>query len=245
MSDANLGLRMLDAERRQAVSSLQLYLTPEEARELRDQLDALLEDPEAAEHFHIESSDGNREFSCSLLTKRKLSEGRYTKLEREVLVASEGSHSMRIRIVEAVAFGALAAVYYALCAHLLLHWTVDLASTAFSLSVGPALAALWIAGEVVFFLVPFILVQLWATKFDRSGLFAALGVLAAFWLPALISVLGELAFGVPVQPFGGIGGALATWFPLAADLAASVIGLGLVLWSRGRRVMPLDPVAAH
>jgi len=77
-------MRIIDTGRKQSVRCAQLYLTAREARELRQQLEHLLADPEANEHFHVHSDDASREMSCSVVTPRKLAEGRYTDLERRV-----------------------------------------------------------------------------------------------------------------------------------------------------------------
>ena len=77
---------MLDAERRQSVRTLQLYLTPKEAGDLRDSLAELLEDPERPDHTHTLSEDGSRDLSYSIVTPAKLvAISRYTKLEQKVL----------------------------------------------------------------------------------------------------------------------------------------------------------------
>ncbi|MEO1018101.1 MAG: hypothetical protein AAFY56_10455 [Pseudomonadota bacterium] len=78
-------VRFLDADGKSGVRNLQLYLTPKEAEELVKQLSNLLSEPEANEHFHLLSTDGGWELSCSLITERKLAEGRYTKHEQAVL----------------------------------------------------------------------------------------------------------------------------------------------------------------
>ena len=77
-------MRTIDTDRKQSVRSAQLYLTVREARELRQQLDHLLADPESNEHFHVHADDTHREISCSIVTPRKLTQGSYTDLERRV-----------------------------------------------------------------------------------------------------------------------------------------------------------------
>ncbi len=77
-------MRILDTEREQSVMVLQLYLTVTEATNLRKQLDGLLTDPEANEHFHTFADDMSRELSCSILTPHKLETGHYTELERKI-----------------------------------------------------------------------------------------------------------------------------------------------------------------
>jgi len=78
-------MRFLDAEGTSDIRNLQLYLTPDEAKEIVQQLTALLSDPEAEEHFHVFSGDDGWEMSCSLVTERKLSNTNYTKRELAVL----------------------------------------------------------------------------------------------------------------------------------------------------------------
>jgi hypothetical protein len=69
------------------VERLQLYLTPDEARQLRNHLDYLLENPEANEHYHLGVGDLARDLSYSIVTPRKLRELQYyTALEREILL---------------------------------------------------------------------------------------------------------------------------------------------------------------
>jgi hypothetical protein len=77
-------MRMLDPELKTEVRVLQLYRTPLEARQFRAELDDLLRDPEASEHFHI-LSDGGRDLSCSIVTPAKLDSKGYTTLERTIL----------------------------------------------------------------------------------------------------------------------------------------------------------------
>jgi hypothetical protein len=76
-------MQMIDADRERSVRCLQLYLTVREATEFRQELDRLLVDAEADEHFHVHSEDASRDVSCSLVTPRKLAEGSYTDLERK------------------------------------------------------------------------------------------------------------------------------------------------------------------
>lgn len=78
-------MRMLDSRTHQAVDGLQLYLTPEEAMELRVALDRLLAKPEAPEHEHVFSRDGASELSFSIVTPAKLRNlGKYTPAERRL-----------------------------------------------------------------------------------------------------------------------------------------------------------------
>jgi hypothetical protein len=80
---------MLDAEGDRSVYHLQLYLTPQEAQELRTALDSLLGDPEANEHKHIFAEDSGRELSLSLVTPAKLRDtSRYTVAEQRLFEES-------------------------------------------------------------------------------------------------------------------------------------------------------------
>jgi hypothetical protein len=80
-------MRMLDPDKKLSIKSLQLFLTTKEASQFIDDLQELLKDPEANEHFHIYSDDHSREISCSLLTDAKLIDlSRYTKLEQKIIL---------------------------------------------------------------------------------------------------------------------------------------------------------------
>ena len=53
----------------------------------RDELDSLLKNPEAIEHFHIYENDMSRELSCSIITEKKLQDiKQYNKLEQKILL---------------------------------------------------------------------------------------------------------------------------------------------------------------
>ncbi len=78
-------MRMLDADEQAEVYTFQLYLTPSEAKELITELEKLLKDPEANEHFHV-GLDTGRDFSCSLITDNKMKDiSGYTQLEQKIL----------------------------------------------------------------------------------------------------------------------------------------------------------------
>jgi len=78
-------MRMLNALTDEPVEGLQLYLTPEEAREFRASLDRLLSVPEAPEHEHVFSRDGGFELSFSIVTPEKLRTAHcYTPAERRL-----------------------------------------------------------------------------------------------------------------------------------------------------------------
>jgi hypothetical protein len=79
-------MRMIDFDRKCSVKTLAMYLRPSEAKQLRDELSKLLQDPEAKEHFHIFDNDMSREISCSIITEKKLKNlKRYNKLEQQIL----------------------------------------------------------------------------------------------------------------------------------------------------------------
>ena len=76
-------MRLLDVTTDRPVQQAQLYLSIEEARELRDCLNALLVDPELSDHEHLIDKDG-WDLSFSILTERKLAGSRYTARERKL-----------------------------------------------------------------------------------------------------------------------------------------------------------------
>ncbi len=80
-------MRMINMDKKESISCLQLYLTIKEASEFKDGLEKLLENPEANEHIHIYSKDMHYELSFSIITDNKLNNiNRYTKLEQKILL---------------------------------------------------------------------------------------------------------------------------------------------------------------
>jgi hypothetical protein len=76
---------MLDSDGQRAVRTLQLYLRPGEATELKNALEALLRAPEATEHAHVLDQEGTWNLSVSLVTDAKLrSTSGYTESERRL-----------------------------------------------------------------------------------------------------------------------------------------------------------------
>jgi len=75
-------VRLIDSEGERTIDQVQLYLSPDEARRLVAELGRLIVDPEAVEHFHLISEDGEGELSCSIVTPGKLSAEAYTSGER-------------------------------------------------------------------------------------------------------------------------------------------------------------------
>lgn len=64
-------MRIFDAERKQTIHELYLYLTEADAKELVQAVQWLLERPEEMIHAHL-SSDRSREVSLSILTPEKI-----------------------------------------------------------------------------------------------------------------------------------------------------------------------------
>ncbi len=80
-------MRMFDPDTKKSIRNLQLYLSPYEAMDIVKQLEELLKNPEAKEHFHVFCENSGREISCSLLTKHKLSDlSGYTNDEQRILL---------------------------------------------------------------------------------------------------------------------------------------------------------------
>jgi hypothetical protein len=79
-------MRIINMDANSGVRLIQLYLTPNEASEFRNELDRLLAKPESNDHSHITSEDLNCELSFSIITENKLKNIKgYTKLEQRIL----------------------------------------------------------------------------------------------------------------------------------------------------------------
>jgi len=78
-------MRMLDGLSSRLIENLQLYLSADEAKQLRDALARLLADPEATEHVHVFSRDMRVELSASIVTEAKVAAGGYTAAEQALL----------------------------------------------------------------------------------------------------------------------------------------------------------------
>ena len=76
-------MRMLEPDGRGQIVQLQLYLSLSEAQDCMKELDKLIADPEAMEHFHLFSRDGGAELSVSIVTRAKLAGGGYAREELE------------------------------------------------------------------------------------------------------------------------------------------------------------------
>jgi hypothetical protein len=80
-------MRLLNGDDQTPLYSAQLYLTPEEARSLRDALNRLLEAIERPEHEHVLGKDGLRDVSVSIVTDAKLRDlDKYTEHERRMFL---------------------------------------------------------------------------------------------------------------------------------------------------------------
>ena len=79
-------MRILDTDTDRAVVSAQMYLSPNEARELVEALQQLLANPEANAHDHLFSEKGGCEMSFSIVTEAKLANVEsYTSREQRLL----------------------------------------------------------------------------------------------------------------------------------------------------------------
>lgn len=78
-------MRLIDSHGEKRLAQVQLYLSPDEARRVVEELNRLLASPEAKHHFHLLSEDGGGELSCSVVTAQKLAAGGYTSGERKAL----------------------------------------------------------------------------------------------------------------------------------------------------------------
>lgn len=66
-------MRILDPDQDRALDEVAIYLTPEEAREMRDSLNHLLEHfQEPEEHVHVADSDFKHEITISIYTESNL-----------------------------------------------------------------------------------------------------------------------------------------------------------------------------
>lgn len=77
-------MRIIDPIAKKQIVVAQVYLTIREAILIKQRLEALLHDPEAADHFHV-CSNADRDLSFSIVTPRKLAAKAYTALEQEIL----------------------------------------------------------------------------------------------------------------------------------------------------------------
>ena len=81
-------MKIIDDKRKDELKNVGLYLTVEEATWLRNELNNLLEDPEAMSHFHVHDMEGKRgQVSCSIITKTKLKNiHMYNEVEQRILL---------------------------------------------------------------------------------------------------------------------------------------------------------------
>lgn len=79
-------MRIIDYNKKCSIKYIGIYLTSQEAKQFRSEINNLLKDPEANKHFHVYSDDHSREISCSIVTEKKLKNVKnYNKLEQQIL----------------------------------------------------------------------------------------------------------------------------------------------------------------
>jgi hypothetical protein len=80
-------MKIIDYKQEDELKNVGLFLTIEEAIEFRNELNRLLEDPEALSHFHVHDRQGNSaDMSCSIITKTKLKEiHKFNQVEQRIL----------------------------------------------------------------------------------------------------------------------------------------------------------------
>ncbi len=84
-------MKIIDYTQEDEIKNVGLYLTKDEAMEFRNELNRLLEDPEAVSHFHVHDRQGSSsEMSCSIITKQKLKEiHKFNQVEQRILSGKE------------------------------------------------------------------------------------------------------------------------------------------------------------
>jgi hypothetical protein len=65
-------MHILDEEADKPVRRIQILLTPSEAGELRDSLNALLASPDTARHEHVSNDDFSKEITIAVWEERTL-----------------------------------------------------------------------------------------------------------------------------------------------------------------------------
>ncbi len=80
-------MRIIDFIKQRSIKAVSLYLTEDEASQLKEELELLLKNPESNDHFHVyDVKNPGREISCSIITENKLKNiSGYNKLEQQVL----------------------------------------------------------------------------------------------------------------------------------------------------------------
>jgi len=80
-------MRIIDFIKQRSIKAVSLYLTEDEASQLKEELELLLKNPESNDHFHVyDVKNPGREISCSIITESKLKNiSGYNKLEQQVL----------------------------------------------------------------------------------------------------------------------------------------------------------------
>jgi transcriptional regulator with XRE-family HTH domain len=158
---------------------------------------------------------------------------RATVIEATPPSTNEGAVVPRARLlVSLVTCAVLTAVYYGLIALPLTRSTVSDAAEVFGLTIGPALAMTWFASEVIFVLLPFLLIAIVPTLLPR-WVWAV--PLAVFVVPSALVAGYSALGGAAVLDYPGLGGALMPSLALKADALALVLGCALVHIARGNR----------
>jgi hypothetical protein len=119
----------------------------------------------------------------------------------------------------------LSAAYYVLLAQPLLQSTVDDLTQMFGLTVSPTLAVLWVVAEVVFVLLPFVLIAVVPVRLPHRIWLAPLTV---FMTPLLINLSSAAMSGASVLEYSGIGGALMSTVVIKVDVLSLAVGCLLV-----------------
>lgn len=80
-------MRIIDFNKQRSIKAVSLYLTEDEASQLKEELELLLKNPESNDHFHVyDVKNPGREIFCSIITENKLKNiSGYNKLEQQVL----------------------------------------------------------------------------------------------------------------------------------------------------------------
>ena len=143
--------------------------------------------------------------------------------------------SRRANALVYVSTAVLCGAYYALLAQPLVMAVVGWLTSVLSLSVGPALAALWFVAEALFILVPYAVLAIVSVRSRAVPQRIWLAPLVVFWLPVMaVALFGIVTVG-DVTVFSGLGGALAPPMAIIADLLGTAIGCALVVWGMHRQ----------
>jgi hypothetical protein len=81
-------MKLIDFEERKYVRDIGVFMTPEEAEYLMEELGRLLKDPEASEHVVLTDYGGGK-LSCVIVTDRKLKGANNNYMELKILGAKQ------------------------------------------------------------------------------------------------------------------------------------------------------------